>query len=56
MQVKRMPSHGGSCLSPTLTDVARFELGAPLNQPNPSTYYAEGATGYTDYPPLEMAD
>jgi len=34
----------------------RFELDAPLNQPNPSTYYAEGETGYTDYPVLEMAD
>ncbi|TKC88777.1 alkene reductase [Trinickia terrae] len=33
----------------------RFELDAPLNQPNPATYYAEGATGYTDYPALEMA-
>jgi 2,4-dienoyl-CoA reductase-like NADH-dependent reductase (Old Yellow Enzyme family) len=34
----------------------RFELGAPLNQPDPSTYFAEGETGYTDYPVLEMAD
>jgi 2,4-dienoyl-CoA reductase-like NADH-dependent reductase (Old Yellow Enzyme family) len=34
----------------------RYELDAPLNQPNPSTYYAEGETGYTDYPLLEMAD
>jgi 2,4-dienoyl-CoA reductase-like NADH-dependent reductase (Old Yellow Enzyme family) len=34
----------------------RFELDAPLNQPNPSTYYAEGETGYTDYPVLEMVD
>ncbi len=32
----------------------RFELNAPLNQPNPSTYYAEGETGFTDYPKLEM--
>jgi len=32
----------------------RFELDAPLNKPNPSTYYAEGKTGYTDYPVLEM--
>lgn len=31
----------------------RFELKAPLNQPNPSTFYAPGTTGYTDYPFLE---
>jgi 2,4-dienoyl-CoA reductase-like NADH-dependent reductase (Old Yellow Enzyme family) len=34
----------------------RFELDAPLNQPNPSTYYAEGETGYTDYPALEAVE
>ena len=34
----------------------RFELDAPLNQPNPSTYYAEGETGYTDYPALETVE
>lgn len=28
----------------------RLAKGAPLNKPNPATYYAEGATGYTDYP------
>jgi 2,4-dienoyl-CoA reductase-like NADH-dependent reductase (Old Yellow Enzyme family) len=33
----------------------RFELNAPLNAPNPSTYYARGETGYTDYPALESA-
>jgi len=33
----------------------RFELNAPLNAPNPSTYYAAGETGYTDYPALETA-
>lgn len=31
----------------------RFELNAELNTPNPSTYYARGETGYTDYPALE---
>ncbi|MFP6561601.1 alkene reductase [Paraburkholderia sp. B3] len=31
----------------------RFELNAALNTPNPSTYYARGETGYTDYPTLE---
>lgn len=30
----------------------RFELNAPLNTPEPSTFYAQGATGYTDYPAL----
>lgn len=31
----------------------RFELNAPLNETNIKTIYAEGATGYTDYPTLE---
>ncbi|AJK49025.1 alkene reductase [Burkholderia plantarii] len=31
----------------------RFELDATLNAPVPSTFYADGATGYTDYPSLE---
>jgi 2,4-dienoyl-CoA reductase-like NADH-dependent reductase (Old Yellow Enzyme family) len=33
----------------------RLQLNAALNQPNPSTYYADGETGYTDYPALESA-
>ncbi|MGU7778874.1 alkene reductase [Burkholderia sp. PU8-34] len=33
----------------------RFELDAPLNKPVPETYYAEGETGYTDYPALSNA-
>ncbi|AIO69367.1 alkene reductase [Burkholderia oklahomensis] len=33
----------------------RFELNAPLNQPNSATFYSEGETGYTDYPALESA-
>jgi len=35
----------------------RFATGAPLNDPDPSTFYARGAHGYTDYPALapEMA-
>jgi 2,4-dienoyl-CoA reductase-like NADH-dependent reductase (Old Yellow Enzyme family) len=28
----------------------RFEKGAPLNAPNPSTFYGDGGAGYTDYP------
>ncbi|MEO6053003.1 MAG: alkene reductase [Chthoniobacterales bacterium] len=31
----------------------RFQKGAPLNEPNPSTFYAPGEGGYTDYPALE---
>ena len=30
----------------------RFKLGAPLNKPNSSTFYAQGPKGYTDYPAL----
>lgn len=34
---------------------ARFRLGAPLNHPDPSTFYSEGPDGYVDYPSLEAA-
>lgn len=30
--------------------VERFRRGAPLNEPDPSTFYGSGAHGYTDYP------
>ncbi len=30
----------------------RFASGAALNAPDPSTFYADGAKGYTDYPAL----
>jgi 2,4-dienoyl-CoA reductase-like NADH-dependent reductase (Old Yellow Enzyme family) len=33
----------------------RFELGAPLNTPDPATFYASGPKGYTDYPALTPA-
>jgi 2,4-dienoyl-CoA reductase-like NADH-dependent reductase (Old Yellow Enzyme family) len=33
----------------------RFSLGAPLNEPDPSTFYAKGPKGYTDYPFLDRA-
>lgn len=33
----------------------RFALGAPLNDPNPQTFYGPGPEGYTDYPTLETA-
>jgi N-ethylmaleimide reductase len=29
---------------------ARFKAGAPLTEPDPSTFYAAGPAGYTDYP------
>ncbi|WP_026731708.1 alkene reductase [Fischerella sp. PCC 9605] len=32
----------------------RFALNAPLNQPDPSTFYGGGEKGYTDYPTLEV--
>jgi 2,4-dienoyl-CoA reductase-like NADH-dependent reductase (Old Yellow Enzyme family) len=32
----------------------RFVLGAPLNAPNPATFYAHGPEGYVDYPALEQ--
>jgi 2,4-dienoyl-CoA reductase-like NADH-dependent reductase (Old Yellow Enzyme family) len=31
----------------------RFELDAPLNEPNPATFYANGSEGYTDQPFLD---
>jgi 2,4-dienoyl-CoA reductase-like NADH-dependent reductase (Old Yellow Enzyme family) len=33
----------------------RFRTHAPLNAPNPATFYARGAEGYTDYPALQEA-
>lgn len=33
--------------------VARFRQGAALNAPDPTTFYAEGAHGYLDYPLLD---
>jgi 2,4-dienoyl-CoA reductase-like NADH-dependent reductase (Old Yellow Enzyme family) len=31
---------------------ARFQQNAPLNSPDPATFYAQGPKGYTDYPAL----
>ena len=31
---------------------ARIRAGAPLNAPNPATFYTPGAAGYNDYPPM----
>ena len=35
--------------------VERFRTDAPLNAPEPSTFYGDGPHGYTDYPFLEIA-
>jgi 2,4-dienoyl-CoA reductase-like NADH-dependent reductase (Old Yellow Enzyme family) len=35
--------------------VARLKANAPLNQPDPETFYTQGAEGYTDYPTLDRA-
>jgi 2,4-dienoyl-CoA reductase-like NADH-dependent reductase (Old Yellow Enzyme family) len=35
--------------------VARLKANAPLNQPDPETFYTQGAEGYTDYPALDRA-
>lgn len=37
--------------NPDLVD--RFKGGAPLNPPNPATFYGGGAEGYIDYPTLQ---
>lgn len=37
--------------NPDLTE--RFRLNAPLNTPDPNTFYGGGEKGYTDYPKLE---
>ncbi len=33
----------------------RLKTGAPLNEPDPATFYAQGAEGYTDYPALDSS-
>jgi 2,4-dienoyl-CoA reductase-like NADH-dependent reductase (Old Yellow Enzyme family) len=33
----------------------RFAIDAPLNEPNPETFYASGPAGYTDYPFFDRA-
>ena len=33
----------------------RFALSAPLNEPDPATFYAQGPAGYIDYPFLEAS-
>jgi hypothetical protein len=36
--------------------VRRFAEEAPLNKPDPATFYARGEAGYTDYPALEAVE
>ncbi len=36
--------------------VERLRTNAPLNEPDPKTFYTPGAAGYTDYPMLEMVE
>lgn len=36
--------------------VERLKRGAPLNVPNPKTFYTPGPVGYIDYPALELAE
>ena len=40
--------------NPDLPD--RFIKSAPLNTPNPATFYSPGSKGYTDYPFLVLED
>ncbi len=35
--------------------VERFRSGAPLNAPNPKTFYSHGPEGYIDYPAMDPA-
>jgi N-ethylmaleimide reductase len=35
---------------------ARIKAGAPLNAPDPATFYSPGPAGYTDYPMMGQAD
>lgn len=35
--------------------VERLQIGAPLAEPDPNTFYVPGAKGYTDYPALSAA-
>jgi 2,4-dienoyl-CoA reductase-like NADH-dependent reductase (Old Yellow Enzyme family) len=34
---------------------ARIAAHAPLNAPNPATFYSPGPVGYTDYPAMNAA-
>lgn len=36
--------------------VARLRTGAALNQPDPGTFFGDGAKGYTDYPVMAACD
>ena len=36
--------------------LARLRASAPLNDPDPATFYAGGARGYTDYPTVGQGE
>jgi hypothetical protein len=46
------PLSGQADLSSTRSRVERLRFDAPLNKPDPLTFYGEGARGSTDYPML----
>jgi hypothetical protein len=54
-RVKRTRYPTASCLLPTPDLPKRFQLNAPLTQPNSDTFYGGGTEGYIDYPFLEEA-
>ena len=49
---RRSPSAGWSSPTPTWSSAGPGEH--PENVPNPATFYAAGAEGYTDYPTLTV--
>jgi len=40
---------------PDRVDERMQDVDAPLNEPNPETFYSAGPAGYTDYPFLDRA-
>ena len=42
----------GKCIIANPDLPKRFRQNAPLNSPDPSTFYAPGPRGYSDYPAL----
>ena len=50
-QVDAIAFGGAFLANPDLPD--RLRRSAPLNAPNPATFYTPGPVGYTDYPTLE---
>jgi N-ethylmaleimide reductase len=50
MQIDAVAFGSSFLANPDLPE--RIKLGAALNQPDPATFYSQGAAGYTDYPTL----